>query len=94
MVIEMLRVQCPPNRRAEFLQRDAAVWTQALSRHEGFISKESWLSQDDPDKVTLVIRWRSLAHWQSFPAELGKELDKQMGDLLCPLTCEAYEVHE
>ena len=92
MVIEMLRMRCPHSRRAEFMARDAVVWTPALARHDGFISKETWLSMDDPDLVTLVIRWNSLEQWKSSPAELSERLDADMGDLLCPSICETYEV--
>lgn len=89
-VIEMLRVRCPHNRHAEFMARDAVVWTPALARHDGFLSKATWLSLDDPDLITLVIRWESMEKWKSFPAELCERLDGEMGDLLLPMTCETY----
>lgn len=91
-VIEMLRVRCPQQRHAEFMARDAVVWTPALARHDGFISKETWTSMDDPDLLTLVIRWQSLEQWKAFPAELCERLDAEMGDLLLPITCETYAV--
>jgi heme-degrading monooxygenase HmoA len=50
-----------------------------------------WVSQDDPDRVTLVIRWASLAQWKSFPAALLAELDARMDGLQVSLTCETYE---
>ena len=92
-VIELLRTRVPVEKQEEFLARDAAVWTPALANHDGFISKECWISLDEPDLVTMVIHWNSLAQWQSFPADLLTELDRQMGDLLFPLTCETYAVH-
>ena len=45
-VIELFRVTCVPGRRDEWLKRDAAIWTPALARHEGFVSKEVWPSLD------------------------------------------------
>jgi uncharacterized protein (TIGR03792 family) len=90
-VIELLRIQTAEGRRAEFLARDAVVWTPALAAHDGFLHKEAWLSQDDPDLVTLVIRWASLTQWQQFPAERMAELDARMGDLQVSVTCETYE---
>jgi uncharacterized protein (TIGR03792 family) len=92
MVIELLRVTCPPEKHAAFIQRDAEVWTRGLAQHLGFMGKEVWVSPDHPSQVTLVIRWASMAHWKSFPAEWSQRQDEQMGDLLMPLTCEAYEV--
>lgn len=90
-IIELLRIQTAPGRRAEFLARDAAVWTPALAAHEGFVRKETWISQDDRDRVTLVIRWASLAQWKSFPPAMIEELDAQMADLQQSLVCETYE---
>jgi uncharacterized protein (TIGR03792 family) len=90
-IIELLRIQTAPGRREEFLLADAAVWTPALSRHDGFLSKQVWISHDDPDRVTLVIRWASLAQWKSFPAALLAELDARMDGLQMSLTCETYE---
>jgi uncharacterized protein (TIGR03792 family) len=90
-VIELLRIQTARGRRAEFLARDAALWTPALAAHEGFVSKETWISHDDHDRVTLVIRWVSLAHWQRFPAAIVEELDARMADLQESLVCETYE---
>jgi uncharacterized protein (TIGR03792 family) len=92
MVIEMLRVTCPPEKRAAFIQRDAEVWTRGLMRHPGFLGKEVWTNPATPSEIILVMRWESLAHWKSFPQEWSRELDAQMGDLLMPLRCEAYEV--
>jgi heme-degrading monooxygenase HmoA len=62
-----------------------------LAAHAGFLHKETWLSLDDPDLVTLIIRWASLAQWQQFPAALLAELDTRLEDLQVSLTCEAYE---
>jgi uncharacterized protein (TIGR03792 family) len=92
MVIELLRVSCPPEKQAAFIERDAEVWTRGLARHAGFMGKEVWVSPDQPSQVTLVIRWESLEHWKSFPAEWSQRQDEQMGDLWMPVTCEAYQV--
>jgi uncharacterized protein (TIGR03792 family) len=92
MVIELLRLTCPPEKQAAFIQRDAEVWTRGLAQHPGFLGKEVWLSPAHPSQVTLVIRWASLEHWKSFPEEWSRRQDEQMGDLLMPFTCETYEV--
>ncbi len=90
-VIELLRVLTAPGCRDEFVARDAAVWTPALAAHDGFVSKEVWVSQDDPNLVTLVIRWASLAQWKSFPSELLAELDAKMEGLQVSLSAETYD---
>ena len=92
MVIELLRVSCPPDKRGAFIQRDAEVWTRGLMRHAGFLGKEVWTNPDDPSQVVFVIHWESMAQWQSFPQKWCDELDAQMGDLLMSFTCETYQV--
>jgi uncharacterized protein (TIGR03792 family) len=90
-VIELLRVRTAPGCRSEFLARDADVWTPALAAHEGFVSKEVWVSHDDPNLVTLVIRWSSMAQWKSFPSDLLAELDAKMEGVQVSLSAETYD---
>ena len=93
-VIELLRITCVPGRRDEFLARDAEVWTPALARHDGYIDKEVWVSLDDPDLVTIMVRWASLAQWKTFPDELNAELDAKMQGVRLELAGEAYEIYD
>jgi uncharacterized protein (TIGR03792 family) len=90
-VIELLRVHCAPNRREEFLKRDAEVWTPALACHDGFISKEVLVSRDDPTLVTFIIRWASMAQWKSFPLCELERLDAKLADVQTSIECEAYD---
>ena len=92
MVIELLKVTCPSEKHAAFIQRDGDVWTRGLMRHPGFVGKEVWTNPDNPAQVILVIHWESMAQWRSFPREWRDELDAKMGDLLLPFTCETYDV--
>jgi uncharacterized protein (TIGR03792 family) len=78
-VIEMLRARCAPDRRAEWLVRDAEIWTPALAAHDGYISKEVWPSIDNPDEVVIIVRWESLAQWRSFPDELNRARRQNAG---------------
>lgn len=94
MVIELLRVTCPKEKQAAFIQRDSEVWTPGLAKQPGFLGKEVWVRTDKANEVVFIIRWETMDHWKSFPAEWGPQLDEQMGDLLMPLACEAYEVSE
>ena len=93
-VIEMLRATCVPGRRAEWLARDAAIWTPALAAHDGYISKEVWPSIDNPDEVVIIVRWESLAQWKSFPDELNLALDAKMADVQLAITSEALAIHD
>jgi uncharacterized protein (TIGR03792 family) len=93
-VIELLRVQCAPGRREEWLVRDAAVWTPALAAHDGFLHKEVWPSLDHPDEVVILVRWASLAQWKSFPEDLALALDAQMQDVQVGLSGEALAIYQ
>ena len=91
-VIELLQVRCRPGRRADFVVKDAEVWTPALAAHDVFISKQVWASLDDPDLATIIVHWESLAQWKCFPDELNQKLDAEMQDVQISVTSEAYEV--
>ena len=92
MVIEWLRFAVPAAQRAAFLERDARVWTQALSKYPGFISKETWF-EPDSDATIAVIRWESLEAWKSIPRSHLEFLDDEMGTLLIPVVeCRTFEV--
>ena len=93
-VIEMLRAQCVPGRREEWLVRDAEIWTPALAAHDGYIAKEVWPSIDHPDEVVIIVRWESLAQWKSFPDELNLALDAKMSDVQLAITSEALAIYE
>ena len=92
-VIELLRVTCVPGKRAEWLVRDAEVWTPALAAHDGYISKEVWPSIDHPDEVVIIVRWESLAQWKTFPDELNVALDAKMQDVQMAITSEALAIY-
>lgn len=93
-VIEILRVKCVPGRRAEWLVRDAEIWTPALAAHDGYISKEVWPSIDNPDEVVIIVRWESLAQWKTFPDELNVALDARMQDVQIAVTSEALDIYD
>lgn len=70
MVIEWLSYRVPPADQPAFLAADAAVWTATLTRLPGCIAKETWVRADAPDRVDLIIRWQSRAHWHAVPRDL------------------------
>ena len=90
MVIEWLRFEVPAARRAAFLERDAQVWTRALSKYAGFISKETWF-EPETDATIAVIRWATLEDWKRIPRANLESLDIAMGELLMPVVeCKTF----
>lgn len=79
MVVELLRFTIREDLRSEFLEKNATIWTPALQKHRGFIDKEIWFNRLDPTEVFVAIHWATIEDWKSFPAELGAELERQMG---------------
>ncbi len=84
MVIEWLKVQVDPEKRELFVQKDAEIWTAALSKYPGFLSKEVWISPEDLSELIIVTHWASLDKWKSIPeADLQRieaQFDQAMGD--------------
>lgn len=80
MVVELLRFEMSPEKVETFLQKNAELWTPALSQHRGFVDKEIWVNRQNPGEVFIAIHWETMEDWKSFPAELQVELDRQMGD--------------
>ena len=68
MVIEWLKVQVDPEKRELYVQKDAEIWTAALSKYPGFLSKEVWISPENLSELIIVIHWASLEQWKAIPA--------------------------
>jgi uncharacterized protein (TIGR03792 family) len=69
MVIEWLKFKISPNSRDKFLEEDNKIWTQALSKYPGFLSKEIWLNPEDDREIIFVIKWESYELLQAIPSE-------------------------
>lgn len=92
-VIEELTLTIAPERRAAYLDRDAEVWTPYLEGRDGFLGKEAWLPDNQPDTIVFIIRWASMQQWKAITPQDVAEVDKQMGDLVVDsLTCRSYQV--
>ena len=83
MVIEWLKFRMPADQRERYIQLDDEIWTVALQQYPGFISKETWISPDDPEVVVFVIRWRTREEWFSIPeadlTEINTRFDNARG---------------
>jgi uncharacterized protein (TIGR03792 family) len=77
MVVEWLTVHVPLVHQRSFIETDAAIWTPALARNAGFIGKQVWRAQDDPETLNLVITWQSRAQWHAVSRALLDETDQR-----------------
>lgn len=83
----------PPERITAYLERDAEVWTPFLESCDGFLGKETWLPDDRPGTVVLIIRWASMDQWKRITPEHVDEVDREMGELLPEsLECRSYTI--
>lgn len=66
--VEVLVFEVDPSLVDEFLRVDHEVWTLGEARLEGhdaipFLSKEVWIDDAHPGRVTLVFVWETLEQW-------------------------------
>lgn len=92
MIVEFIRVTCPPEQRDAFIQRDAEVWTRGLMTQPGFLGKEVWTDPNDPTRVYLAIHLESRELLNAIPLAFCEEMDAAMGDLLMPIQSEILDV--
>ncbi|MBD2494658.1 TIGR03792 family protein [Nostoc sp. FACHB-280] len=82
MVIELLKFQVDPNLRETFIQKDAEIWTTALAKYPGFLSKEVWINPNNPSEVTFIIRWATREQWQAISQADLAAIDNKFGQAL------------
>ncbi|HEY9736639.1 MAG TPA: TIGR03792 family protein [Trichocoleus sp.] len=90
MVIEWLKFRMAPENREKYIEIDNQIWTAALRRYPGFISKEVWLDPNDLEAVIYVIRWSTREQWKAIPED---ELDQVTAEFDAALGFE-YEMAE
>lgn len=76
--VEVLVFDVASEHVEEFLRVDHEVWTLGEALMDGFdtipfISKEVWLDDANPGRVSLVFVWESLASWQRVGTEENME---------------------
>jgi uncharacterized protein (TIGR03792 family) len=98
MVIEWLKVRVTPELREQYVQKDAEIWTAALSKYPGFLSKEVWISPDNLAEVVLVIHWESVEQWKAVPAaeleRIEAEFKQAMGETYTLVEGAKYQVRK
>ena len=75
--VEFLVFEMSPEHRETFIKIDHQIWTDTLSKQEGFISKEVWVDDKKPGQVTFVNYWSSYQHWKAIPHEELGATDQQ-----------------
>lgn len=91
-VIETLRFDVAHEDQATWLEVERRVWTGFLRSVPGFERKEIWIDDGEPDAVTVVIWWESLAHWRAVTAEQCEATDREMGEWYRPCTIRSWRV--
>jgi uncharacterized protein (TIGR03792 family) len=98
MVIEWLTFQVPAARQGDWIAADAAIWTPALAAQPGYAGKEVWTGRDDPDHVSLIIRWDSYAQWKAVPRAIldatEAAFQARLGAAYPVLSCTALNVRD
>ncbi|MEA5571686.1 TIGR03792 family protein [Calothrix sp. UHCC 0171] len=93
MVVELLKFKVPLEQQAEYLQKDAQIWTSSLARYPGFLGKEVWIDPNLPEEVTFVIHWATRDDWKAIPEQdlhaISQRFDASLG-----FTCEMIESSE
>jgi uncharacterized protein (TIGR03792 family) len=83
VVIELLKIKVPPIHREKFIQKDAEIWTAALTGFPGFLSKEVWIDPFVESEVILVIHWTTREQWKSIKQEdldaIARHFDQEVG---------------
>ena len=91
-VVEFLSFDVPEARRKAWVSKEGEVWSTFLEATPGFLRKELWDSIEDPDRMTVVIWWRSLADWKAITPEQVAGIDADMGGLVIEPTMRSYRV--
>ncbi|MCL1466729.1 TIGR03792 family protein [Argonema galeatum] len=98
MVIEWLKFKVTPERREEFIQKDAEIWTTVLTSCGGFLSKEVWIDPTELTEVIFVIRWATREQWRSVSQDLldrtEQQFAQQMGNSYQMVESGEYQVRK
>ncbi|MBD2440625.1 TIGR03792 family protein [Nostoc sp. FACHB-110] len=98
VVIELLKFRVNPHQRENFIQKDAEIWTTALAKYPGFLSKEVWINPNNPTEVIFLIRWNTLEQWQAVPQADLEQIEQQfaqaVGDIYQLVEVTEYQVRK
>lgn len=85
MVVEELHFRVAPSEQGGFLAKETEVWTGFLQTCDGFVDKQVWIADDDPELIVAMIWWETMEQWKTITAEQCDEVDARMGEWLRPV---------
>ena len=91
LVKVFIKRQVKKGNEMEFLSLLKKLRLNAMN-HEGYISGETLISTDDPQKVMVISTWQSIENWNTWKAsEERQNTDALLGDLQVePTSYEPY----
>lgn len=91
-VIELLTFKVSSDEMTQWIKVEEEVWTAFLKQQPGFMRKELWYSETEPDLVKAVIWWQSIEQWRAITKEQCDAVDKRMGQWLRSCTMQTWQV--
>ncbi len=92
MVIEFLTFEVDRAERDDWVAADERHWNRYLENRPGFIGKEIWVEDGDPDRIHAVIRWESMEAWNAVPRSDVAAVDDAMGPWYRDASMRAFRV--
>lgn len=80
MVIEYLKFLVSPELREKFIETDREIWTSALAKCPGFLSKEVWINSEKAEEIIVIVRWKTRQEWKDIPANVLESTEKQFAE--------------
>ncbi|MBI9104506.1 MAG: TIGR03792 family protein [Spirochaetales bacterium] len=94
LAVEILRFTMNPDLQERFLKADHDIWTIALSKEDGFISKDVWINKKKPGEITTVIYWESLEKWSAIDHKTLERVDREFNDFMGEGSFSLEAMHE
>lgn len=91
-VVEFLTFSIERHELDTWLEIEHNVWTVFLKQQPGFLRKEMWFSETEPNEVHAVIWWQSLELWKQITPEQCAQVDEKMGTWFRNCTMRTWKV--
>ncbi|MFW5856005.1 MAG: TIGR03792 family protein [Bacillota bacterium] len=82
MAVEQLLFKVKPDLVDKFIKLDHEIWTKALARYPGFVSKEVWVSDTNAGEVMTVVYWEDLESWKSIDHQELNEINERFQEAM------------
>ncbi|MGF1490502.1 MAG: TIGR03792 family protein [Prochloraceae cyanobacterium] len=77
MAIEYLKFFVSPELREKFIETDREIWTSALAKYPGFLSKEVWINPEIPEEIIIIARWKTRQEWKAIPIDILEAIERE-----------------